>query len=807
MKLNSLILENYRKFKKVDIEFPDGVIGITGLNGVGKSTMIEAISWVLYGNQSSIVRTEKKSIKREGCSSSEVCRVVLEFEIEGNQYKIIREMKGKSYIISAEAYVNKKLEATNAQQVTEFVEKTLSLDHQSFFTSVFARQNELDSLSRLEPFKRKKLILRMLNIDSIEKAMEGIKEDKKFKKQKIDAISMILYDKDGNLKIDKLKNEKKQLMENFEKITLGIKKIKEKLKVLRKEEISLKRKKVIEDEKNKKNYELKNNLNLIIENKKNLENRIIEINHDLNNLMEKEKRLDNIKDKDTEFEKTKLIKENLELRKSKLKEKQRIDFEIQKLKKDLTKRESEISSLKKELNKSINVEKDMLGILKSIKENENKKLLVSSNLQKLSTKIENLNFQKNEIVEKKNKIKTLGTDSECPTCEKILGEQFENLIFKFESEINIKKADIIELEKKINVLKNEFKMLEKRDEALLKRKEYLTKIAKKRDSHSTLMTQQKKEFEERKNNLNEKFKFLNEIGEVIFDKKKYETLIKELQKLSKTHDEITGLKKEILRIDSLKGNLKETNKKLQKLKTDFQKLKNEIIKLDFVEKKYKNILSEYEKNRTLIVNNNLKLTKEKTELKSMEEKILSIRNQKKEMKIFSENIKEESIELQYLEKLIEVFGNFKTHLIYKIGPSLSVYASDLFSKLTEGKYSELELNENYEIFIRENGKLFPINRFSGGEMDLANLCIRLAISKVIAERSGGLELNFIILDEIFGSQDIYRKRNIISALNELSKQFRQIFLITHIEDIKDYMNYVFNVVEGEDGISDVRVYE
>ena len=350
-------------------------------------------------------------------------------------------------------------------------------------------------------------------------------------------------------------------------------------------------------------------------------------------------------------------------------------------------------------------------------------------------------------------------------------------------------------------------MLEKRDEALLKRKEYLTKIAKKRDSHSTLMTQQKKEFEERKNNLNEKFKFLNEIGEVIFDKKKYETLIKELQKLSKTHDEITGLKKEILRIDSLKGNLKETNKKLQKLKTDFQKLKNEIIKLDFVEKKYKNILSEYEKNRTLIVNNNLKLTKEKTELKSMEEKIQSIRNQKKEMKIFSENIKEESIELQYLEKLIEVFGNFKTHLIYKIGPSLSVYASDLFSKLTEGKYSELELNENYEIFIRENGKLFPINRFSGGEMDLANLCIRLAISKVIAERSGGLELNFIILDEIFGSQDIYRKRNIISALNELSKQFRQIFLITHIEDIKDYMNYVFNVVEGEDGISDVRVYE
>jgi len=50
-----------------------------------------------------------------------------------------------------------------------------------------------------------------------------------------------------------------------------------------------------------------------------------------------------------------------------------------------------------------------------------------------------------------------------------------------------------------------------------------------------------------------------------------------------------------------------------------------------------------------------------------------------------------------------------------------------------------------------------------------------------------------------------RKRNIITALSELSKKFRQILLITHIEDVKDYMEYVLRVSEDTDGVSWVRL--
>ena len=142
--------------------------------------------------------------------------------------------------------------------------------------------------------------------------------------------------------------------------------------------------------------------------------------------------------------------------------------------------------------------------------------------------------------------------------------------------------------------------------------------------------------------------------------------------------------------------------------------------------------------------------------------------------------------------LSDIMSDFRTFLISRVRPTLSSYASDFFSRLTDNKYSEVELDENYDLLVYDNGELYNINRFSGGEEDLANLCLRLAISEVITERVGGV-FNFIILDEIFGSQDKIRRQNIMKSLNTLSSKFRQIFLITHVDDVKNDME---NIITG-----------
>ena len=169
-------------------------------------------------------------------------------------------------------------------------------------------------------------------------------------------------------------------------------------------------------------------------------------------------------------------------------------------------------------------------------------------------------------------------------------------------------------------------------------------------------------------------------------------------------------------------------------------------------------------------------------------------------------IKEERIIIQHLGLLSDLMSDFRTHLISRIRPTLSSYSSDFFESLTDGKYSVLELDENYNLMVYDNGLPFSIERFSGGEEDLVNLCLRLAISEVITERAGGA-FNFIILDEIFGSQDALRRQNIMKALNSLTSKFRQIFLITHVDDVKNYMENIIFVSENEFHLSAVAGIE
>jgi len=120
-------LRNYRKFRRAEIEFPDGIIGIIGPNGAGKSTLIEAISWALYGNEQQIVRTNKEEILFAGASPAEECRVTLEFELSGDQYRLVRSMRGKDLKMKATLEVNGKLEAEGDKAVTRTITNRLGI--------------------------------------------------------------------------------------------------------------------------------------------------------------------------------------------------------------------------------------------------------------------------------------------------------------------------------------------------------------------------------------------------------------------------------------------------------------------------------------------------------------------------------------------------------------------------------------------------------------------------------------------------------------------------------------------------------
>ena len=111
-------------------------------------------------------------------------------------------------------------------------------------------------------------------------------------------------------------------------------------------------------------------------------------------------------------------------------------------------------------------------------------------------------------------------------------------------------------------------------------------------------------------------------------------------------------------------------------------------------------------------------------------------------------------ELALHQELDRALTDLRTDLNATLRPDLSELASGFLRDLTNGRYTELELDEDYGATLLDDGD--PKAVISGGEEDVANLALRLAISQMIAERAGQ-PLSLLILDEIFGSLDEDRR--------------------------------------------------
>jgi exonuclease SbcC len=123
-------------------------------------------------------------------------------------------------------------------------------------------------------------------------------------------------------------------------------------------------------------------------------------------------------------------------------------------------------------------------------------------------------------------------------------------------------------------------------------------------------------------------------------------------------------------------------------------------------------------------------------------------------------------------------------------PEISEIASGFLADLTDDRYHELELNEDYEVTVLDEGVPKPV--ISGGEEDLASLVLRLAISQMIAARAGQ-PLSLLVLDEIFGSLDEGRRQHVVGLLRRLADRFPQVILITHIEQVREGLDRVIRV--------------
>ena len=177
MHLNKLVLRNFKKFRRAELEFSDGLTGIVGSNGAGKSTIVEAIAWALYGNRASAVKRD--FIRNSRARDSDAVEVALTISLGRQELVIHRAMRGKGLTPEAHLILDGQRIASGSKEVDGRLEEVLKISYQDFMKTFYARQKDLDNLLKEGGMGKREYLLKLLGLEDIkEYALDMIKADR-----------------------------------------------------------------------------------------------------------------------------------------------------------------------------------------------------------------------------------------------------------------------------------------------------------------------------------------------------------------------------------------------------------------------------------------------------------------------------------------------------------------------------------------------------------------------------------------------------------------------------------------------------
>jgi exonuclease SbcC len=149
----------------------------------------------------------------------------------------------------------------------------------------------------------------------------------------------------------------------------------------------------------------------------------------------------------------------------------------------------------------------------------------------------------------------------------------------------------------------------------------------------------------------------------------------------------------------------------------------------------------------------------------------------------------------------EGLGEYALEAQRRAIPRLETETAELLARLSGGAYNDVKLDDRAALTLLDAGEHRPLERFSGGEQDMAHLCLRLALSRTFAA-SRGTDPGMIILDEVFGSQDLERRGTLLEYLGRLEDEFEQVFVISHFDDVTAASDVQFEVRKTS-GVSEI----
>lgn len=707
-----------------------GVTSINGVNGSGKSTIVNSFSWCLYGTKFS--GQKNKTFIRDGVDAKEKeVSVTSYILVNGEEYKIKRKLLDNKGTCECNVFKKKDeeyiKEAGPAVSHTErYIRELLGIDEKGFLSSIFIQQKQVDQIISASAKERSIIIEKLTGILALTKSIDLAKEEYKTLQK---AANLINVEDDSEV-IKKINTEKDTINELRNFLNNGKKDYD-----LLKEQIEIKNQELEEED---KKQEIKNQLTQeYIQTKSNISNY------------------------------NKVIDENIKMLENNKKNK----------KVKVLQNEDELKEKQKELNTNLKTETDKYNYIKSVllslEEKINKKIILDLDLlieeteeyiQKLEKDIEDKTTEKlvlkTEITHNNQLIKALkNNDASCPVCGSPIEEEFQSLEELVEKTKNKKEhfknieVEIVSLTSKLNEEKNTLNIYnqnlvfkKEKEESLLLYKEKekelkkLEKVIKKIDTELSVVNNHLSEINLHK----EAISLTKEIEQNVIEYTNRLNEEKEKKKqLEIKKNELNALDKKSYKV--LKDDTLNENKKFNDLKTDLLQKKQQFM---YSKEKYENLI--LDKNR---------IDKAKLEY----DKLMT--------------------EISVYVKMIKLLTEFKKERILNSVPMITDIASDIFMKFTNNDFLKLELNDKFEVIVQTKDNIIrPVGLLSGGELSTAAIALRIAISLFLNNEDQSL----LILDEVLVSMDDERTQNILETIAEITNT--QLIFIAHnhlINDISD----------------------
>ncbi|MGL5832527.1 MAG: ATP-binding cassette family protein, partial [Waterburya sp.] len=169
------------------------------------------------------------------------------------------------------------------------------------------------------------------------------------------------------------------------------------------------------------------------------------------------------------------------------------------------------------------------------------------------------------------------------------------------------------------------------------------------------------------------------------------------------------------------------------------------------------------------------------------------------------------------QELTQAFGKngIQALTIENILPQLEAETNQILARLTGNQFhvqfltqkaskgtskKQTKLIDTLDIVIADAGGTRPYETYSGGEAFRINFSVRLALAKLLAQRSG-TSLQMLIVDEGFGTQDAEGCNRLVGAINAIASDFACILTVTHMPQFKEAFQTRIEVYKDEQGSS------